>query len=90
MLLALLEPRLHRDERKPGALGEEADWKTFDQAQRIAKGAAMMANCEVAVDVQASVWPVRNNQKIAEVIHFLCGDEASAITGTHLDVPGRV
>jgi NAD(P)-dependent dehydrogenase (short-subunit alcohol dehydrogenase family) len=29
-------------------------------------------------------------EKIAEVIHFLCGDEASAITGTHLDVPGRV
>ena len=29
-------------------------------------------------------------EKIAEVIHFLCTDEASAITGTHLDVPGRV
>jgi NAD(P)-dependent dehydrogenase (short-subunit alcohol dehydrogenase family) len=29
-------------------------------------------------------------EKIAEVIHFLCSDEASAITGTHLDVPGRV
>ncbi|MFC0108560.1 SDR family oxidoreductase [Kibdelosporangium aridum] len=29
-------------------------------------------------------------EKIADVIHFLCGDEASAITGTHLDVPGRV
>lgn len=40
----------------------------FDQAQRIAKGAAMMANCEVSVEVQASVWPVRNNQRIAEVI----------------------
>jgi NAD(P)-dependent dehydrogenase (short-subunit alcohol dehydrogenase family) len=29
-------------------------------------------------------------EKLAEVIQFLCGDEASAITGTHLDVPGRV
>jgi NAD(P)-dependent dehydrogenase (short-subunit alcohol dehydrogenase family) len=29
-------------------------------------------------------------ERIADVIHFLCSDEASAITGTHLDVPGRV
>lgn len=29
-------------------------------------------------------------EKIAEVIHFLCSDDSSAITGTHLDVPGRV
>jgi NAD(P)-dependent dehydrogenase (short-subunit alcohol dehydrogenase family) len=29
-------------------------------------------------------------EKLAEVINFLCDDEASAITGTHLDVPGRV
>jgi NAD(P)-dependent dehydrogenase (short-subunit alcohol dehydrogenase family) len=29
-------------------------------------------------------------EKIADVIHFLCTDDSSAITGTHLDVPGRV
>ena len=28
----------------------------------------MMANCELAVDVRAAVWPVRLNQTIAEVI----------------------
>lgn len=40
----------------------------FEQAQRIARGAALMANCEVEVDVQAAVWPVRCNQKLAELI----------------------
>ncbi|TCO46696.1 SDR family oxidoreductase [Actinocrispum wychmicini] len=29
-------------------------------------------------------------ERIADVIHYLCTDSASAITGTHLDVPGRV
>lgn len=29
-------------------------------------------------------------ERIADVIHYLCTDAASAITGTHLDVPGRV
>jgi NAD(P)-dependent dehydrogenase (short-subunit alcohol dehydrogenase family) len=29
-------------------------------------------------------------ERIAEVIHFLCRDAADAITGTHLDIPGRV
>lgn len=40
----------------------------FERAQRIAQGAAMMANCELSVDVRAAVWPVRLNQTIAEVI----------------------
>lgn len=40
----------------------------FDQAHRIAQGAAMMANCEVKVHVRAAVWPVRFNQTMAEVI----------------------
>jgi len=40
----------------------------FERAQQIARGAAMMANCELAIDVRAAVWPVRLNQTIAEVI----------------------
>lgn len=40
----------------------------FEQAQRVAQGAALMANCEVEVDVQAAVWPVRCNQRLAELI----------------------
>lgn len=40
----------------------------FERAQQIARGAAMMANCELTVDVRAAVWPVRLNQTIAEVI----------------------
>jgi aminobenzoyl-glutamate utilization protein B len=40
----------------------------FERAQQIARGAAMMANCELAVDVRAAVWPVRLNQTTAEVI----------------------
>lgn len=40
----------------------------FDRAQQIAQGAALMANCELSVDVRAAVWPVRLNQTIAEVI----------------------
>ena len=40
----------------------------FERAQQIAQGAAMMANCELTIDVRAAVWPVRLNQTIAEVI----------------------
>jgi len=40
----------------------------FDQAKRIAEGAAMMANCTFSVDVLAAVWPVRGNRTMAEVI----------------------
>ena len=40
----------------------------FEQAKKIAQGAAMMTNCEVEVHVRAAVWPVRFNQTIAEVI----------------------
>ncbi len=40
----------------------------FERAKRIAQGAAMMADCEVSIDVRAAVWPVRLNQTIAEVI----------------------
>lgn len=40
----------------------------FQRAQKIAQGAAIMADCELDVDVRAAVWPVRLNQTIAEVI----------------------
>jgi aminobenzoyl-glutamate utilization protein B len=40
----------------------------FERAQKIAQGAALMANCELTVNVRAAVWPVRLNQTIAEVI----------------------
>lgn len=40
----------------------------FDQAKRIAKGAAMMANCTVAVDIRGAAWPVRGNQVAAEIV----------------------
>ena len=40
----------------------------FERAQRIAQGAALMTDCELAVDVRAAVWPVRLNRTIAEVI----------------------
>jgi aminobenzoyl-glutamate utilization protein B len=51
--------------RDPTAEGARA---LFEQAKRIAAGAAMMTNCEVATNVRAAVWPVRFNQMIAEVI----------------------
>ena len=40
----------------------------FEQGQRIAHGAAMMANCEVETTVMAGVWPVRGNETIARTI----------------------
>ena len=40
----------------------------FERAKQIAQGAAIMAECEVSVDVRAAVWPVRLNQTIATVI----------------------
>jgi aminobenzoyl-glutamate utilization protein B len=40
----------------------------FEQGHRVARGAAMMANCEVETNVMAAVWPVRGNETIARVI----------------------
>jgi len=51
--------------RDPTAEGARA---LFERAQQIARGAAMMANCELNIDVRAAVWPVRLNQTIAEVL----------------------
>jgi aminobenzoyl-glutamate utilization protein B len=51
--------------RSPSA---EGACTLFEQAKKIAQGAALMANCEGEVDVRAAVWPVRGNQTMAEVI----------------------
>jgi len=51
--------------RDPTAAGAR---RLFEQAVRIAQGAAMMTNCEVTTNVRAAVWPVRFNQTMAEVI----------------------
>jgi aminobenzoyl-glutamate utilization protein B len=51
--------------RDPTAKGARV---LFERAQKIAQGAALMANCELSIDVRAAVWPVRLNQTIAEVI----------------------
>jgi aminobenzoyl-glutamate utilization protein B len=40
----------------------------FERAQKIAQGAALMADCELSVNVRAAVWPVRLNETIARVI----------------------
>jgi aminobenzoyl-glutamate utilization protein B len=42
--------------------------KLFDQGERIARGAAMMANCELEVNVVSGCWPVRCNETIARAI----------------------
>ena len=43
--------------------------KLFDQAKKIAEGAAMMTNTTVEVDVMSAVWPVRGNKTLAELMH---------------------
>jgi aminobenzoyl-glutamate utilization protein B len=40
----------------------------FEQAERVARGAAMMTNCEVETSIMAGVWPVRGNETIARTI----------------------
>jgi aminobenzoyl-glutamate utilization protein B len=42
--------------------------RLYEQGVKIAKGAAMMTNTEVSVEVMSAVWPVRTNQGLAEVI----------------------
>jgi aminobenzoyl-glutamate utilization protein B len=51
-----------RDSSADGAL------KLFEQAKKIAQGAALMTNTEVAVDVMSAVWPVRGNRTLAELV----------------------
>jgi aminobenzoyl-glutamate utilization protein B len=40
----------------------------FQQGERVARGAAMMANCEVETSIMAGVWPVRTNETVARAI----------------------
>src|SRR5258708_2651131 len=42
--------------------------KLFDQAKKIADGAALMTNTSVEVDVMAGVWPPRGNRTLAETV----------------------
>ncbi len=51
-----------RDSTADGAL------KLFEQAKKIADGAALMTNTTVEVDVMSAVWPVRGNRTLAELV----------------------
>jgi aminobenzoyl-glutamate utilization protein B len=51
--------------RDPTAAGAR---KLFEQAKKIAQGAALMTNTELEVEVLSAVWPVRGNQTLAEVL----------------------
>jgi aminobenzoyl-glutamate utilization protein B len=40
----------------------------FEQAKKIAQGAALMTNTSFEVDVNAAVWPTRGNRTLAETV----------------------
>jgi aminobenzoyl-glutamate utilization protein B len=42
--------------------------KLFEQAVKIAQGAALMTNTESEVEVLAAVWPLRGNRTLAELV----------------------
>ncbi|MDD9878068.1 MAG: amidohydrolase [Magnetovibrio sp.] len=42
--------------------------KLFEQARKIAEGAAAMSNTELEVDIKTAVWPVRGNQTLAHAL----------------------
>ena len=42
--------------------------KLFEQAKKIAQGAALMTNTESEVQVLAAVWPLRGNRPLAELV----------------------
>jgi aminobenzoyl-glutamate utilization protein B len=46
----------------------EGAGKLFDQAKKIAEGAALMSNTTVEIDVMSAVWPVRSNRTLAELV----------------------
>jgi aminobenzoyl-glutamate utilization protein B len=46
----------------------EGAQRLFEQAKRIAAGAAMMTNTTFDVDVLSAVWPLRCNRTIAELV----------------------
>lgn len=51
-----------RDSLADGAM------KLFEQAKKIAEGAALMTNTTVTVEVMSAVWPVRGNRTLAELV----------------------
>jgi aminobenzoyl-glutamate utilization protein B len=51
--------------RHPDAAGAR---RLFERGCEIAKGAALMASCELKIDVRAAVWPVRANEVMAKVV----------------------
>ncbi len=46
----------------------EGAMKVFEQAKKVAQGAAMMTNTTVDVDVLSAVWPLRANRTVAELV----------------------
>jgi aminobenzoyl-glutamate utilization protein B len=46
----------------------EGAGKLFEQAKKIAEGAALMTNTTVEVDIMSAVWPVRGNRTLAELV----------------------
>ena len=40
----------------------------YEQALKVAEGAAMMTNTELSVEIKTAVWPVRGNQVLAEAL----------------------
>jgi aminobenzoyl-glutamate utilization protein B len=51
-----------RDSMADGAM------QLFEQAKKIAEGAALMTATSVTVDVMSAVWPVRGNRTLAEMV----------------------
>ena len=51
-----------RDQTAVGAM------KLFEQARKIAQGAALMSNTEMTVDVLSAVWPLRCNRTLCEAL----------------------
>jgi len=51
-----------RDQTAQGAM------TLFDQAKKVAQGAALMSNTEVTVDVLSAVWPLRCNRTACELL----------------------
>ncbi|MGH7090302.1 MAG: hypothetical protein ACREFQ_15505, partial [Stellaceae bacterium] len=42
--------------------------RLFEQAKKVAEGAALMTNTSVEVEVNAAVWPTRGNRTLAETV----------------------
>src|SRR5262249_58519394 len=47
----------------------ESAQKLCEQAKKVATGAGLMTNTEVAVEVLSAVWPLRCNRTLAELLH---------------------